>query len=146
MTKSQLGSDTVGLTRDAGWEIGVSKTIDAPVTAVWDYLTSAEGIDQWLGGGLVLPAQKGASYTTPDGTSGELRSFRPGDRMRLTWRPADWDHSSTVQVATRANGEKTMLRFHQEKLADAVEREQQRAHWAGVLQRVVDELGAGAAR
>ncbi|MET0966219.1 MAG: SRPBCC domain-containing protein [Nakamurella sp.] len=146
MTRSPTGSDTVGLTRDAGWEIGVSKTIDAPLTAVWDYLTSPDGVAQWLGGGLTLPAEKGASYTTPDGTTGQLRSFRPGDRIRLTWQPADWDHASTVQVATRANGAKTMLRFHQEKLAGATEREQQRAHWAGVLQRVVDELCPDAPR
>ena len=144
MTTPRRAGNTVGLTQDAGWEIGVSKTIDTPLSLVWNYLTSSDGIAQWLGGGLRLPAEKGARYTTPEGTSGELRSFRPGDRIRLTWQPADWDHSSTVQVATRAHGEKTMLRFHQEKLADAAEREQQRAHWAGVLQRVVDELGAGA--
>jgi uncharacterized protein YndB with AHSA1/START domain len=145
MTTSRTGLNTVGLTKDAGWEIGVSRTIDAPLTAVWAYLTSPEGITQWLGGGLRLPAEKGADYTTPDGTSGQVRSFRPGDRIRLTWQPAGWDHSSTVQIATRANGEKTMLRFHQEKLADAAERAHQRTHWTGVLQKIADELGTGGA-
>jgi uncharacterized protein YndB with AHSA1/START domain len=138
-------SGSIGLTQDAGWEIGVSRTIDAPLSVVWAYLTSTEGIARWLGGGLTLPAEKGAGYTTPDGTSGELRSFRPGDRIRLTWQPAGWDHSSTVQIATRASGRKTMVRFHQERLADASERERQRAHWTGVMQAVVDELGVRAA-
>ena len=145
MTTSRTGTNTVGLTQDAGWEIGVSRTINAPLNAVWGYLTSPQGIDQWLGGGLTLPAEKGATYTTPDGTSGELRSFRPGDRIRLTWQPADWDHASTVQVAARASGEKTVLRFHQERLADASERERQRTHWTSVMQAIVNELTERAA-
>ena len=142
MTTARTASTdpTVGLTRDAGWEIGVSRTIDAPLAAVWAFLTSDEGIAVWLGGGLTLPAEKGAGYTTADGTSGVLRSFHPGDRIRLTWQPSTWDHPSTLQVATRARGEKTMVRFHQERLADAAERERQRTHWTGVMQKVVEEL------
>ncbi|MEP6561773.1 MAG: SRPBCC domain-containing protein [Nakamurella sp.] len=131
---------TVGLTQDAGWEIGVSRTIDTPLEAVWAFLTGRDGIAVWLGGGLTLPAEKGTGYTTPDGTRGELRSFHPGDRIRLTWQPTTWDHPSTVQVATRARGEKTLLRFHQERLCDSAEREQQRQHWSAVLQTVVEEL------
>jgi hypothetical protein len=34
-----------------------------------------------------------------------------------------------------------MLRFHQERLADAAEREQQRAHWQAVLDEVEKALG-----
>ncbi|MET0863134.1 MAG: SRPBCC domain-containing protein, partial [Nakamurella sp.] len=136
----RTGDPTVGLTQDAGWEIGVSRTIDAPLPAVWAYLTSQDGITRWLGGGLTLPAEKGAAYATPAGIRGEVRSFHPEDRIRLSWQPTDWDHASTVQVAVRARGEKTLLRFHQEKLADAAERERQRAHWSAVLQVVVDEL------
>jgi hypothetical protein len=33
-----------------------------------------------------------------------------------------------------------MVRFHQERLADAAEREQQRAHWRAVLDAVVAAL------
>ncbi len=85
--------------------------------------------------------QPGAAYQTSDGTSGEVRSFRPLDRVRLTWQPEDWTHDSTVQftVSRTASG-RTLLRFHQERLADATEREQQRAHWTAVLDAVVTAL------
>jgi hypothetical protein len=33
----------VGKTRDGGWQIGVSATVDQPVKEIWDFLTSTEG-------------------------------------------------------------------------------------------------------
>lgn len=53
----------------------------------------------WLGAGAVLEAVPGAAYTATDGTAGEVRGFRPNDRIRLTWHPPGWPHDSTVQVA-----------------------------------------------
>jgi uncharacterized protein YndB with AHSA1/START domain len=92
----------------------------------------------WLGTDA-LPTTPGETYETGGGTVGEVRSFHPQDRIRLTWRPPDWDHDSTVQVAVSAKGpDTTVLRFHQERLADADERERQRAHWAAIL----DDLAA----
>ena len=38
-----------GLTKDAGWEIGVSRPPDAEVDDVWSLLTSVAGLAVWLG-------------------------------------------------------------------------------------------------
>ncbi len=86
-----------GRTKDAGWEIGVSRTVDRPVEEVWDFLTSDAGTAVWLGAGVQRLDEPGAAYETEAGTAGEIRSFRPHDRVRLTWQPEDWDHDSTVQ-------------------------------------------------
>ncbi|MCX4818655.1 SRPBCC domain-containing protein [Streptomyces sp. NBC_01142] len=126
---------TTGLTQDAGWEIGVSKTLPLPASAVWEFIASPEGVVLWLGEGARLPTVKGESYETRDGVTGEVRSYRPGDRVRLTYG------TSTVQVAVSAAKDKSVLRFHQEHLADAAERERQRAHWKAVMAEVVDALG-----
>ena len=101
----------------------------------------------WLGHGVEVLDEPGREYRTADGTAGEVRSFRPLDRVRLTWRPEGWDHDSTVQVAVVPAGpDRTMLRFHQERLADAAERARQRAHWRAVLASVEKALdGAGSA-
>ena len=130
----------IGLTKDAGWQIGVSRTLDAPLAVVWRLLNSREGLDIWLGPGAVLPAENGATYETADGIRGELRSYRPDDRIRLTWQPASWKHDSTVQVAVTAKGARTTVRFHQERLADGLEREQQRSYWSSILDRLDAEL------
>ncbi len=131
----------VGRTRGAGWEIGVSKTIDRPVGQVWDFITSPEGVAIWLGKGVTLPAEPGAGYQTASGVRGETRSFRELDRVRLTWRPAGWSHDTTLQLAVRATGAgRAMLRVHQERLADAGERERQRQHWQAVINALAAAL------
>jgi uncharacterized protein YndB with AHSA1/START domain len=132
----------VGHTKDAGWQIGVSKTVDHPVADVWDLITSPAGIAIWLGEGVTVLSERGAGYETSGGVRGETRSFHELDRVRLTWRPPGWTHDTTVQLAVRAAGAgRAMLRIHQERLADATEREQQRRHWQGVLNRLVAALG-----
>ena len=125
----------VGQTKDVGWHIGVSKTVPHPVEHVWALLTSRDGLRLWLGD-VELSTAKGDRYETPNGTVGEIRSFHEHNRVRLTWRPADWDHDTTVQVAVVGQGDKTMLRFHQEWLADADERARQREHWRAVMASV----------
>jgi uncharacterized protein YndB with AHSA1/START domain len=133
-------TSSVGKTAGVGWNIGVSRTLPYSAGAVWDFLVSREGVGIWLGPGVDLPREAGAAYETATGTAGEIRSFAEGDRVRLTWRPRDWDHDSTVQVRLSASGAKTVLRFHQEWLADAEERERQRAYWQDVTERVVAAL------
>ena len=131
----------VGKTRDAGWQIGVSRTVDRPVEEVWAFLTSAEGLAIWLGDGVTVPSEAGVGYQTADGVRGETRSFHELDRIRLTWQPSGWSHDTTVQIAVRAAGPgRAMLRVHQERLADAAEREQQRRHWQEVIRELVAAL------
>ena len=67
-----------------GFQIGVSKTVDHSPETVWQLLTSPEGIRLWLGEGAELQPRKGAPYRTSAGTTGEIRSFRENDRVRLT--------------------------------------------------------------
>jgi activator of HSP90 ATPase len=129
-------TDEVGKTAGTGWQIGVSRALPYPLTDLWEFLVSAGGTEIWLGPGAVLPRERGESYETASGTTGELRSFRGLDRVRLTWRPRDWDHDSTVQFTVSTTGSKTTLRFHQEWLANAEERAQQREHWSDVIERI----------
>lgn len=130
----------VGKTKDAGWQIGVSVTVHRPAADVWDWLVSPDGLATWLGDGVQLEGVKGEPYTTADGTHGELRSFRPLDRIRLTWQPADWTHDTTVQIALDDKVDRTRIVFHQERLADADERALQREHWKSVSETVKGTL------
>ncbi|OII70172.1 SRPBCC domain-containing protein [Streptomyces sp. CC77] len=120
-----------GFTKDAGWEIGVSRTLPLPVETVWDFVAGPEGTALWLGTDRPLPVEKGARYETADGVAGEIRSHRPGDRVRLTYG------DTVLQVAVSPAGPgKAVLRFHQERLAGARDREERRAHWRAVMDRI----------
>ena len=130
-------SRPTGHTRDAGWQIGASRTVDHPIEHVWEFLRSPRGLALWLARGVHVPQDRGAQIAAPDGSVGETRGYRELDRIRLTWQPPDWDHESTIQVVLRrAEAGRTSIRFHQERLADARERGQQREHWKGVLAAV----------
>ena len=128
----------VGKTKDAGWQIGVSVTVGRPAIEVWSRLTSPDGLAIWLGSGVDLTGGAHQRYVTSTGTTGEVRGHRPQDRIRLTWQPMGWDHDTTLQIALDDRGDRTGVRFHQERLANAEEREAQRRHW----KRIATELAA----
>ena len=137
-----MGERPVGLTRDAGWQIGVSRTLPVTAEEAWDLLTSPGGLALWLGQGLSAPA-KGARYRTADGTEGEFRSVRPGDRVRLTWRPRWREREAIVQVVLVATPTGCSVRFHSERLNSAAERERMREHWRDALDRIERALAGG---
>ena len=131
----ELGGD-VGLTRDVGWEVGVSATLPHPVDEVWRLLAGPTGAGLWLGDAVTAFPARGVRAVATDGTEVELRSLRPQDRVRVVLRPAGWDHDTTAQVTVSPSGPgRTVLRFHQEWLVDADERERQRTHWRTVLEQ-----------
>lgn len=59
-----------------------------------------------------------------------LRSFKPLDRIRVG------SSGTIVQVALSKAKTGTTVTFHQERLADADERERQRVHWTAILDRL----------
>lgn len=123
----------VGETAGAGFQVGVQRTVDAPAERVWHRLTTRPGRDLWLGRLDELPLEKGGRYRTEDGITGEVRSVRPGRRLRLSWRPPDWERPSTLQITLTPKDERCTIGFHQERLPDAEVRQAMRERWQGVL-------------
>jgi uncharacterized protein YndB with AHSA1/START domain len=122
----------VGQTRDAGFQVGVRRSLPITPEHAWELVTSRVGVQLWLGDtGADLGA--GASYRLADGTTGEVTVYRPGSHLRLTWHPPGWPRPSIVQVRVIAGGASTALAFHHEHLPGSAEREARRAHYAAAL-------------
>ncbi len=130
-TADDSASATTGLTKDAGWELGVRTTVAAPVDAVWEYLLGP-GLIVWLGELAALPAEKGEAYATADGVRGTVRSRTDGLRIRVSWQPDDWPHDSTLQLTVKPAASGTTIGIHHEKLADREERRMMLGHWKNV--------------
>jgi uncharacterized protein YndB with AHSA1/START domain len=137
-------ADTTGLTKDAGWEVGVRCTVGAPVDTVWEFLLG-DGLPIWLGR-TTLTLEKGADYATDDDISGRILSYSPGLRIRLSWQPGEWNHDSTLQLTVReaASGTGTTIGFHQERLTGREERKIMLGHWKEVVQRLEEALAPSA--
>jgi uncharacterized protein YndB with AHSA1/START domain len=128
-----------GRTKDAGWEIGVRRTVPARVDDVWALLRSPEGTAIWLGGPADLAP---GPYRLDDGTEGEVRADAPGSHIRLTWRPPGAAAPSTIQVRVTEAASGATIAFHHERLADADERERMRRRWVDVIDRLRERLPA----
>ena len=120
-----------GLTKDAGWELGVRTTVPAPLDVVWQYLLG-EGLKVWLGDIAEVPTEKGAAFETADGVRGTIRSFTDGTRIRLSWWPDDWPHDTVLQVTVKEAATGTTIGIHHEQLADRDERKLMLGHWKNV--------------
>ena len=134
------GPTPTGQTKDAGWEVGVRKTVDAPVATVWAFLLGA-GLPLWLGN-TTLSLEKGAAYETDDDISGTVLTFTEGYRVRITWQPVEWNHDSTLQLTVKEAATGTTIAFHQERLSGREERKIMLGHWKDVVQTLDDAIAA----
>ena len=130
------GLRVVGQTSGADFQIGVQKTLPVPTEEAWRLMVEGPWRDAWLGTTDRLELRKGARYSTTEGRWGEVRSAAPGERLRLTWSAPELAQESTLQIYLARSGEKTSVRFHQERLSSLEEREMMRTHWRGVLDRL----------
>jgi uncharacterized protein YndB with AHSA1/START domain len=130
----------VGLTKDAGWEIGCRRTFPVSSHQAWDFMFSDKGLALWLGR-LEQDIAIKESYKTANGTEGVIRVFKPFSHIRMTWKKKGWENVSTLQVRIMdaAKGKATVS-FHHEKLLNNEQREEMKAHWDHVLDKIEKEL------
>lgn len=138
----------VGLTRDAGWELGVRRTLPAPAEDVWRRLL-AEWLPQWLGIDSV-PQMVGAPVRHQGRVHGRVIGCHVGRRVRLRWTPAILDHETVFQVTLQEPAEDgaagTSIEIHQERLLGDAERQSLLVYWTAVLDELVaayEREGAG---
>ena len=134
----EQGKRITGQTRATGFQVGARRTFSIAHEAAWQMLTSAAGVRVWLGDAPELEFTRGARYQLPVGTTGEVRVFSPNSHLRLTWQPPGWARPSTIQLRTIPKGEKTVVAFHQEHMPGTKEREERRAYYLAVLDKLVE--------
>jgi uncharacterized protein YndB with AHSA1/START domain len=122
-----------GQTKNAGWEVGVRRTLRVSADRAWELIATPPGLGVWLGTDPDLRLEKGASYQTVGGTHGEIRSAEEGRLIRLTWQPPEMACPSTLQVRIVPARSGTTISFHHEHLADAETREAMRVRWSEAL-------------
>lgn len=118
----------VGLTKDAGWQFGLRKTVPYSQVKVWDFLFSRDGLNTWLGTLIEEPELK-QSFTTKEGVEGMIRLLIPHSHIRMSWKKSGWENTSTVQVRVLEAKGKATISFHHEKLLNEQQREEVQVYW-----------------
>lgn len=121
----------VGLTRYAGWELDVRRTVPVGAPELWRRLLD-DWLPQWLEVDSV-PQMVGAPLRITDRVRGRVVGCHVGRRVRLDWTPPDLDHETMFEVTLLEDTSATVILLHQERLLDAAERQRLLDHWTAVL-------------
>lgn len=117
-----------------GYQMGAQKTFLPDPKAAWEFITSPEALEIWLGAGAPSELEEGRTYELEDGTCGEIRVVTEHSHVRLTWHPDGWAEATTLQVrANESSSGRGTVAFHHENLPDADKRDQMKKHWRNVL-------------
>ena len=134
------GRRELGETKNSGFEIGAQKTVNQNARNVWKFLMSKQGQKIWLGDTLNFKPLTGYGYRTSDGISGEIRTVKLGEKIRISWKKPEWRSLTVLQIYLLSSGDKTSIRFHQEKLTGPKMRAEMKEHWQNVLNKIAARI------
>ena len=120
-----------GRNRGDSFDVGVRQTVATELPQVWQFLVG-EGLPLWLGE-TELPREQNAEYETADGVRGIVHRYAENSRVKITWRPSDWPHNSTLTVGVKKAEAGTTITINHDGLADREERFMMLGHWKGVM-------------
>ncbi len=131
---------TVGLTKDAGWQFGIRRTLPVTIHEAWDFLLSKKGREIWIGKGGEIDWQVGSTFRTKEGVEGEIRVVKPYSHLRMSWKKKGWNHASMVQPRVTKGVGRSVISFHHDKLANEKERNEMKTYWSHIMDRIESEL------
>ncbi|CAG7651249.1 hypothetical protein PAESOLCIP111_06275 [Paenibacillus solanacearum] len=138
-----LGRIPVGVTKDAGVQIGVRRTMEMTKEQAWHFLTSPQGMKLWIGTVSAMQWQKGYEFVSEEGVSGKLTVVVPLQKLRMTWKRPEWDKASRLQIYLLSTSSgKTTIALHQEMLEDVYMRDVMKRHWEQALVHVKNHAEA----
>lgn len=127
-----------GQNRGDSFDVGVRQSVELPKAKAWQFLVG-DGLPLWLGE-TELPHEQNEAYETADGVRGIVHRYAGDERVKLTWRPADWPHNSTLTLTVKETDGKTTVAINHDGLADREERFMMLGHWKNVLADVCNRL------
>ena len=136
-----IGKRVDGWNAKGEYSITATKTFSRDAKTVWKWVTSAVGVAIWLNPLSPFHLQIGETFENENGIFGELRTYKKGERMRLTWQDTDWDKKTIVQInVVERPGQKSILVFQHEQLRQGRLRESIRQYWRTVLADLEDHF------
>lgn len=111
--------NNVGLTKDAGWQFGIRKTMPANLETLWNLFFSDRGLGFWC-----------------EGVDQNFSTFKEYSHIRTKWRHRDFAEDTNLQIRfiPSKNKDKTTISFHVDKLKNESQREMTKDYWSKVIE------------
>ncbi|EJL67780.1 hypothetical protein [Chryseobacterium populi] len=112
-------ANNIGLTKDAGWQFGIRKTVSTNLEKLWNVFFSDRGLGYWS-----------------EGVDLDFSTFKEYSHIRTKWRHSDFKEYANLQMRfiPSKNKDKTTISFHVDKLKNESQRELAREYWSKVIE------------
>lgn len=124
-----------------GYSICSTKTITAPLSAVFAAFGDAKALDRWLGPKTSLAFQDGGKLSNGDGNRLTFTRIRPDKDLRLDWDSPQLAPGSKVEVLFADKGKgKTGITLNHTRIQDRHEADLLRACWSAAFDALKGSL------
>lgn len=130
-----------GKSKDAGFMFGLRKSFSFSHEEVWDFMFSDEGLSIWLGEITAEELEIGKGMDLGKGISGSFTVFKSFSHIRMTWNKRGWENATRLQLRIIPSKNKTVISFCHEMLLDQQQRQEMKAHWNEVMNRLSELIG-----
>lgn len=114
-----------------GFNICVTKTINAPVADVYRQWADAKALCKWLGKSVKATVADGGAFDDGDGHTGEYKRVRENKDLRFTWNDANAACPTLIDVVFEDKGKgKTGLMLQHQRLQNRDEADGLRRAWS----------------
>jgi hypothetical protein len=134
--EKHAGTRVTGQTMDAGFQVGINKTIPVPHKKLWALIFVENRLGLFQDNKLNLA--EGLTGVNSRGVSYKITTYRPYSHIRMQWRLPNWDEYSILQIRLNAKTDNnTTLSIHQEKLKNKNTREAMKLFWKKELEKEI---------
>ena len=119
-----------------GYNICVTRTINAPVEKVYAAWTSAAALDKWFGAGNKARVEDGGRLENADGNKGQFKRVRANKDIRIAWEDSQFTPGSVADVVFTPKGEKTGLLVTHDRIQTRAEADALRRGWGEAFDRL----------
>lgn len=111
-------ANNIGLTKDAGWQFGIRRTVPTGLEKLWNIFFSDRGLSYWS-----------------EGVDRDFSTFKEFSHIRTKWRHREFTESANLQIRLipSKNKDKTTISIHVDKLKNESQREVAREYWSKVI-------------
>lgn len=133
----------IGKTKKSGLQVGVRKTLNVPSKKLWRFIVSERGMSIIAGDPIKAETALAQKRESREKIEYMITTLNKLSHLRMQWKFPDWEGNSILQIRVIDSGDnKSVLAFHQEKLADEPTRAKMQEYWEEKIEQISKMMGS----